>query len=248
MIATSSARSLERGIHVLNIMTGMGKVRAADILKRSDIPPASFFRILKVLVEYGLVSRYPDGKYALGTRTMMLGFHARENAASVRAVKPLLRELAMRTHLMAEFISASRWKLVTIESWVCESTPLEVASRPGYVIELDHLSAPGLCYLAFDVAFGLPRYLRKTTGMPQSSVEVLQTTCQRVRQKGYVWHTGTDGVARLSVPVFNRHDANNRRVRSTLNLVSTADELSAARASQLYRLLVKTSTQLADDL
>ena len=260
MIVDSKAPvpALERGLRVLALLAGPGAggARAADLASLARIPPASFFRILKALSDGGLIAQNPHtGLYHLGPCVMFLGFQARLRSPLVAAATPVLRELSSAAHHMTELTAAiGDWQLMMMETWQSERTSLSILARPGLLFPLNHLTAPGLCYLAFDESFGMRNYVRSAArsgarqrlGIAQGVPAALTADCERYRRMGYCWRPQPNGNTRVCAPLFD--PAHPRRMLAVLSIVCDSREFSLLRAAQWAPLLKSGAEKVLSNL
>lgn len=107
--ASSTMRSLERAIDVLEVLEEAGRsLRLADIAQRSSLHVATTQRILSVLESRGRVE-----KDALGYRAgvnLIFGANAYLTTSPlVAAARPVLQELAAETRLTSSLFVRSGW-------------------------------------------------------------------------------------------------------------------------------------------
>ncbi len=257
-----STSSLGRGYVVIEELANFGTRGASptDLLARLAIPRASLFRILRELLELGLVDQDPyNGRYGLGNRLLALGHKTRMTSPLVQAVRPLLQEIVQRTHQMGELaVAVGPWELLMVEVWQVEGTPLGLSSRAGLLFHLRHLNAPGLCYLSFEQERRLSTYLKKARTMAgrrelsigRAPTVHLAAECERWRRLGYTYRKqhGVDGInARLCVPVFTQH-LSQPRLLGTLGLAGDAGQMGAGRVPGWATLLKKQARRLEEAL
>jgi DNA-binding IclR family transcriptional regulator len=102
--ASSSAAVVAR---VLKLLTRYRLARATltQIALELAVPKSSCSRILKALVEEGLLAYDPATKlYSLGPYAIVIGSRASENVDYLKPVRTALQELALRTSLTAAWI------------------------------------------------------------------------------------------------------------------------------------------------
>ena len=248
--------NLMRGMRLLEDLAEQGRQGAfpIELLKRLKIPRASLFRVLKDLADQGVVEQDPhSGRYRLGRRLMTLGYRARLASPLVEAVQPILREIAGATHLMGELVVlGSPWRLLMVEVWQVEGTPLSMASRPGLFFPLRHLNAPGLCFLSFSGAHRLARYHKKAATeegrrelqLPRGVPTGLREECARWRRMGHTFKRQRQHM-RVSVPVFDPNDGG--RLLAALGVTGGWD-LGQARVAECALLLRSKARQLEANL
>ncbi|MCZ7645566.1 MAG: helix-turn-helix domain-containing protein [Planctomycetota bacterium] len=239
-----AAPALERGLAVLDALaTGFRDGASAEQLReRLGVPRASLYRVLKVLEVRRLVAQDArSGLYRLGRRTLELGYLARQSVPLVRAVQPLLSQLAQATHQMSEVcVAVGRWELLMLDVWLAEGTPVEVSARAGLLFGLNHQVAHGLVYLAFDAGRRVEEYIRlaaRPEGRSALRVERaapadLFEQLERARRRGWAALTYTGHKprrTRISVPVFDPRTPG--RLAAALGLVCAATAYTPLRAA-----------------
>lgn len=235
--------ALARSLQILARLeaAGIGGMGAHALQASLKIPRASLFRLLHTLAERDLISQDPyTGRYRLGMGLLKLGYAARRTSPLVMQAQATLHVLTRKTRLMSELAMAvGSWKLAMLDVWLAEGTPVKVQSRPGMQFELDHQTAHGLCYLAFDHAHRLDAFARaKLNGTaPEGLLEHLA----RGRAQGYAWFRqrgvgNRPGNARVAVPVIDPH-TKPRRLTATLALVCDSQEMTSLRAAQWAQIL-----------
>ncbi|MCW8129174.1 MAG: helix-turn-helix domain-containing protein [Planctomycetota bacterium] len=242
--------ALNRSLQLLARLdpAGASGLNARQLQAALGIPRASLFRLLNTLAQRGMVEQdLQTGRYRLGKGLMRLGFAARRASPLVDLSQEILRELALKTHLMSELAtSVGAWTLAMLDTWLSETTQPKVMARPGLTFQLDHGVAHGLCYLTFDHTQGLDRYLR---AQPYGETPAaLPEQVARWRSVGYAWARQKDfaakrGNARVAVPVFDPH-AKPRRLAGTLGLVCDNAEITPLRAAQWGQLLKEQARAL----
>ena len=256
--ATPAIPALERGIAILEMLTGPLRDGASrhDIQKQLAIPQASAYRLLKTLTEARLISEDAStGKFRLGARSMRLGFWARHVSPVVKAAQPLLRELSLLTHQMSTLVVHDhRWKLMVLETWQTEGTPLRVAARPGMFFGLDQSTAPGLCYLTFEPSLRAEKFLHQIASPERRALMDLQVeppdrgildVCQNFRGLGYALQTVNPGNSGLAVPVYDRR-AKSVRVAAALCIVCDAKFLTPRHVEKWSAAAHRYTKELED--
>ena len=240
---------LERGLKVLELLAlrpsqGMSN---RDFQSELRLPRVSLYRILRVLQEQNYVAQdAQSGRFRLGATALALGFKARFAVPQNQLIRPILRELALRTHQMAEAVtSTGYWRLITLDTWQSEQSPPHILSRPGMQDALKHVTAHGLCYLSFDGERRIGEYLVKAATaagreelqlraqVPAALIEQLKT----FKRLGYVWEKGSGrNIGRIAVPVY-KAESKTRRVHLSLGLACEVRHLTPAAIAQWSILL-----------
>ena len=88
-------QSLERALDVLGQLEGANKATLTELAQAVKCSSATCLRTLRVLEDYGLVRRLPDGRsYALGLRLVPLGAAASRRLDLMQELRPRLQPLA----------------------------------------------------------------------------------------------------------------------------------------------------------
>ena len=249
----SKVPALDRGIALLRHLRR--PLSAAELQRRLGIHRASVYRLLDVFLANGFVTQSPKtGFYALGPELMTLGYEGRVSSPLASAAKPLLKDISAATHHMSELaVYAGGWRLMMLDTWLVEGTPARIQSRAGMLIELHHLHAHGLCYLAFAPERRLDEYLRTAATkagrrelfLPSPVSPHLRAEIERWRTLGYAWRSRTQSLenARVSVPVFNRHERAKPLI-GMLGIVCDTKQMTALRAAETAALLKRKAVEL----
>lgn len=251
----SDAPALERGLQVLGVLAtaGIEGIRAAELYKRVGIPRSSLYRILKPLQDRGHVTQDPvSGQYRLGMGLLQLGFRARNAMPIVQAVRPILREISQATQQLSELaVNAGSWRLMMLEVWQATGTPLRIQSRPGLFFALDHTTAHGLVYLAFDGERRLTGFMRAVReARARKPGAGLRAACKRYRSQGYAskrqGHDAGNNI-RVAVPVYDPH-AGSERLAGSLGIACDTQDINALRAAEWAVLLRAGARRLEKEL
>jgi len=251
--------ALDRAMRLLQLLaqTPGGALRVSELQQKLNASRASFFRLLRMLSANGWIIQDPDtGAYRFGAAVMRLGFVARDTYPLAEHARPLLREIASATHQMSELIVAvGGWRLLTLEVWTAERTPLRFRARAGMEFFLNHLSAHGLVFLSCGNSRLLSEYERLAhtaagraqLGLP--AVVKLSDNCARWRKLGYAWLRQSQpvGNARLSVPVYDPH-SRTPSVLAALGVACPSDDIDGIRAARWAPLLSVLARKLEHNL
>jgi DNA-binding IclR family transcriptional regulator len=242
---------LERGLKILELLA----LRSSQGMSNGEFqaelrfPRVSLYRLLRVLQEHNyVVQDAQSGRFRLGTAALALGFKARFAVPHNELIRPVLRELAFRTHQMAEAVTASGyWRLITLDTWQSDQSPTHILSRPGMQDPLKHVTAHGLCYLCFDGERRIGEYVSKAaTVAGRGELEIrAQPTAALIEQLknfkvlGYVWEKGSGrNIGRIAVPVY-KTESTTRRLHFSLGLACEIRNLTPPIIAQ-WSILLKT--------
>lgn len=65
---TSLVRSLQRGLHIINVVAVRGPLHAKPVARAVGLSLPTTYHLLRTLVHAGYLSRLADGTYVLGER------------------------------------------------------------------------------------------------------------------------------------------------------------------------------------
>ncbi|HYF49434.1 MAG TPA: helix-turn-helix domain-containing protein [Planctomycetota bacterium] len=250
--------ALERALAILNYISEQRSHAASvpELAAALKIPTSSAYRIVDVLLDKRLVTEDPgSGLLMLGPGCMALGYVARNFSPVARAAQPVLRDLARDTHHMAEIaVRVGPWRLMRLEQWRTENTPVSFRGREGQLIPLNHDNAHGLCFLSFSPARVIgefraaaadtrfQKFLMRYTPIPDDLAE----RCARFREQGYARSNepNPETNVRVAVPLFDPHSSRSL-VAATLAVACHADELSDAKAARWAKALHLRAKALA---
>ena len=240
MRSETDVPALQRALQTLETVRAAGGEGLAprELLAQVSAPRASLYRILRELLDAGLLSQdAQSGRYRLGRQSIFLGFSARASDPLVHAAQPLLKTVTQQTHEMSELIvPVSASQLITLETWQAEQTPLRFRARAGMTFPLSHTTAHGLIFLSFGGERRFNEYLRTPLG--KMAPAGLAESCERWRKLGYAWlrQKAPLGNARLSVPVFDPR-SKTTRVAATLGIACDATHIDGLQAAKWAPIL-----------
>lgn len=183
-----SIPNLGKAICVLKLLASAGQgISAVQIEQALEIPRTTAFRILKTLIQEGIVDKKGTLFYA-GPGLLEIGLMALQKFQLRELAVPVLQELTAQTGLTSHLAVPSGWHSLLLE--VCDSAgPIRVASRPGTLAELN-CSATGKLFLTFFYAERLDEYCRivrpeRRTGNTKTTPQELRAMVQEVQSCGY---------------------------------------------------------------
>ncbi|WP_160573822.1 IclR family transcriptional regulator [Actinomadura physcomitrii] len=131
------APAVDLASRVLKLLSGH-RTSAATLSMISaelDAPKTSCLRVLRTLQAHDLVCYDPESRrYSLGSYAVVLGARAAENSAFLRALRPVIREAAIRTGWSSAVVQRSSDDLMMMYVAKCESprlprVPISIGSR-----------------------------------------------------------------------------------------------------------------------
>jgi DNA-binding IclR family transcriptional regulator len=222
----ANLQSVRRALRALELISE-GDCGVTELGRKLNVHKATASRLVATLAERGFVERDPvTEKYRLGFGLIALAGAAMGGNDLVRTARPIIEDLAERTHETVNLGVVSGDAVVYIDqvtgtrsivsvNWVGQRTPLHCTSN-GKVL-LASMSEPERARL---LKAGLPRLTPKTITDPK----VLRSQCTEIAARGYaqtmeeleeglnavaapIRGMGGDVVAALSVsgPAFRMH-------------------------------------------
>jgi DNA-binding IclR family transcriptional regulator len=189
-----ATNSLERGLAVLRMIgRKRGGLTHAEISHGLEIPKSTCTYILKRLEREGFVMRNKGtGRYRIGVDVLPLAHNALLEVGLVALAKPVLRELAKSTGLMAILGVRAGNRVIAIDCLdgaAFAYHPAEGATEPRPSGEPDgvgaeyslHSSAPGKVLLAYS----RQEYLANPGGAGAQPAEWQITELENIRDRGY---------------------------------------------------------------
>ena len=206
----SLAPALSRGLEVLDTLTrDPNGMTLAELSAKLHIPPASLWRISRVLMEKGFVV-FDNNKrtYRLGLKLMSMGDALVSDGHLKNLAREDLRKLATETGETVELAVRIRDELVIIDQ-VPGPGEVYLSSHPGGIISYLHATAPGKIYLAQLERKNLRRIidrigLHKLTKNTIDSIERLEKELEQVSVSGYAidMEEMKEGVSSAAAPVY----------------------------------------------
>lgn len=141
-------QSLARGIEVLHIVQGSGPIRLHDLHLKSGLPKATLLRILKTLMERGVVwQRMLDGAYLPSFSLVELAGYADREQALVEVASPVLERLTAEVEWPSTLAVPRLTYMEVLESNVSRSNFDHIRLGPvGFQVNILR-SASGRAYL-----------------------------------------------------------------------------------------------------
>lgn len=180
-------------------VVGLGR-----LVKRTQIPKATLYRLLCDLSNAGLLDHGPGG-YSLGTQLFELGNAVPRYKRFRRDAMPYLERLHQRTGETVHLAALERHHMVILDK-IHGSHRVRIPTAVGTRLPL-HSSALGKAALAYSSDDLLEKVLTsRLPGITQSTVcapGLLQKQLERVRRQGWATEAGEtiNGVGCLAVPV-----------------------------------------------
>jgi DNA-binding IclR family transcriptional regulator len=216
---SSAPPALNRGLDVLEILEDASEpVSHGELQRRSATPPASFGRILRLLVERGYVSREVDGGYTLGWRAGAMGLSAMQRTGVHSVCQPHLEEIARVTEESSEAVEFHGHEFLFVER-VESPRSVILRARPGRRHRGTDGNAIGLLMLAYGRAPAAKHSRASLDSIARAGfAELLQNNEEVYRGAAAVFDGGGECVGALCVaaPAFRVGKAEKKRYRSLL--------------------------------
>ncbi|MFE4664645.1 IclR family transcriptional regulator [Streptomyces sp. NPDC056716] len=198
---------LLRGLDILDCFDSRQPVLGVTtIAARTGLPPATVYRLLTTLREWGAVERVDRGRYRLGLKLWRLGSAAPQVRQLRDAALPFLEDLYEATHAVVHLAVRDGHDTLYIEK-ISGRGAVPVASCVGRRLPL-HATGPGKVLLAYGppgvfddlVAAGLDRLACGTITDPGE----LRRTLAAIRTTGHAVsrQEASDSTASVAAPVF----------------------------------------------
>ncbi len=202
----SSAPALEKGLKILERLSGGGPQKLESLSKDIGEPKASVLRYLDTLVSLGLAGRDPESKeYSVKVAMVRLDSAVREFSSKIQKLLDVLAEKTCRT---AEWYVSSDGKMSLTMRSEPEDAEIHVKAKIGFERELDGefeaVARIAISSLDMDVSGG--GYWVYRSGVRKS---ISGTMCGKIlesdRKNGYAMDLeyNPNGVRRYAAPVFN---------------------------------------------
>jgi DNA-binding IclR family transcriptional regulator len=93
--ATGLIRSVQRACALLDAFTRASpRLTLAELAERTKLPKPTTYRLAATLIECGLMTQHPDGRYGLGVRMIDIGSIARSDLDLIEVCGPVMERLA----------------------------------------------------------------------------------------------------------------------------------------------------------
>lgn len=241
METDSSIRAIARSIRVLQAINRADSLTVSEIAESSDIPYPTATRIIRTLVNLGMVEKEPARKRyrptAL-TQTLSCGFQNHDRLVSV--ARPHIVELTQRFGWPVS-IATRVGQVMVVRDSTSSMTPLTFTHYfPGWQVPII-TSASGRVYLAHtdaDLQNKLLEHLQ-ASGTPEDRLAVQEflkgRVADKIREKGYAavartpYSLNPGKTSSLAVPLFQGEE-----LLGSLAMVFFANSVSITDATANY--------------
>ena len=236
---TSNLRSVTRALRSLELIGEAGELGVTELGRRLGVHKATASRLAATLAERGFVERDPaTERYRLGFALVALAGSAMSNLDLVRTARPLLEELADRTHETVNLGVLSGDAVVYLDQ-VTGTRSVVTVNWVGRRTGL-HDTSNGKVLLAFaaeaDVDRILSRPLERATERTVTDPAELRAQLEVVRERGWAQTLEEleDGLNAVAAPV---HDADGTVV-AALSVSGPAFRMRSVDLPRIARLAV----------
>lgn len=235
-----SIQSVQVALRVLEeLANNRGPMGVTEIAHRIGTPKARVYRHLRTLLAQGYVEQDArTEKYRLGIKLYQLGRAAGDQIDLLTEARRFMQQLSDSLQLTVT-IGRPVDDGVFIVDMLRADTPLEISTRPGYVLPF-HASAQGKIALAFGAPGLCERVLAAPLERLNSETIVdparLRAEVNKARMSGWAVAPGEvlTGLNALAAPIFSADG----RLEATITVVGTVQGLPARpRREMIYETL-----------
>lgn len=176
----------------------------SQISRRTGMPVATCYRLLRDLAEWGAVARGEDGSYTVGPRIAQLGLLAPLERGLRQTAAPYMQDVLFATRQIVNLFILDGTEALLLDRIAGTRVGAPIA-RPGDRLPL-HTSAGGKVLLAHGPAELVDAAALRLTPETRQSIADrprLDEELERVRERGYATTEGehSSGAYGLAVPV-----------------------------------------------
>lgn len=236
-----------RGFQIAEFVSNAAKPVSLDaIAAATGIPKPSLHRLIKVLIEGGVLLREPDGKvYSVGVRLTAIAAAVMSHSALRDRRRTVLRALVDQIGETCNFTTLDGNEVIYVDR-VEAAWPLRLHLQPGSRVPI-HCTSSGKLFLAYmpagrrrQLLFSAP--LKRFTAKTITDPARLEEELRRIRKS----RIATDdegfiaGLISVAVPVLGR----NRRVIGTVAVHAPNARLSLKQALGHVGLLRRAASDV----
>ena len=244
-------RSLAHGLEILFLFdAATPHFTVPEISKQLRYSQSKTYRLVKTLIQYGLVQENPrTAHYSLGLDAMRVGLLAQKNFSLSQIAKPLMKELSLLTKETILLTAVSRTRVICLERVESEEQ-IRLSFEPGVRLPF-HCGASSKVLMAYlpeeewDSIIkkeGLKRYTPNTI----TRIDQLKAHLREIRKKGYAFSDRElDWDARaVGAPVF---DGSGKLVAG-LSVAGPVYRISKKRAGSLAQMVIQCAQEISRQL
>lgn len=243
-----TVKSLVKALSILEVLAEDENPapNLTQISRRLHLHISTVHRLLVNLVRQGFVEEAPSpGGYQLSYRVLRMGLRVLERLDFRRVAQPLLRELNAQTKETVHLAILQEGRAISIEKFHSPQ-PVGLDARLGGVMPL-HCTGVGKTLLAYQGEEYLDQIahspgLERFTAHTLVNLSQLRKELEHIREQGYAvdHEEAVEGLRCVAGPVFDHSG----RIVAAFSVAGPATRLTAARITDLARLVRETSRQI----
>lgn len=243
--------SIIKAVGILDLLKRHGKLSYAEMLKKTELPKSTLFKILSTLESEELVCKdLESGHYHLGVRLIEWGSGARSQLEIRKIARPFIKTLSDSQDCTVHLSVMTHDKVLPIESFESGSSYWHTFSFPGGVGIPAPLHATGagkaiLAYLSTEEIESIIRRkgLEKFTKTTISDPDRLRADLEEIRRRGYATTFGEhdDMVRSVAAPIFD-HEG---QVIASISALGPASRFTVERIPELAKLVVSAAREIS---
>jgi IclR family transcriptional regulator, KDG regulon repressor len=240
-----NVRAVERAIQILNSFDDEHPERGVtEISEVVDLHKATTHRILRTLLNYGLIDRSVDGqKYKLGIQLVDLGFKVTRRMDMHKEALPFLSQLAQQLDEAVDLSLLDQMQVLYIEM-IQSHHALTIAASVGRRLPV-YCTASGKVFLAHispdELKTLLEKPLTKFTNNTITDPHDLEMELKTIREKGFASDDEEYelGIRALAAPIYDQLG----KVVSAVSIPGPKSRITWDRLPEISTALIAT-TQL----
>lgn len=178
------------------------RLSLTELARRADLPVPTAHRLSAELVEWGALSRQPNGEYLIGRRLWDLGLLAPLQTGLRQAAEPFLHDIYAATLATVHLAVREGLEVLYLDRLAGHAS-VPIVSRVGSRLPL-HATGVGKVLLAYapaDVQRSVLGSLTRVTPYTITQPGLLHAQLARVRRDGFATTTEEMGLGACSVAV-----------------------------------------------
>ncbi|HQE25622.1 MAG TPA: IclR family transcriptional regulator [Candidatus Atribacteria bacterium] len=251
MSAKSSIGALEQAIKILEIVVFEGGhgITIKEISQKIDLHPSTIYRYLNTFLNYGYVSRAPNGGYKPGIKLVELGNYVLNGFDLREIAHPYLVKLVNEVNQTAHLAIREGNEALYIDKVEGPKT-LQMRSRVGMRIPL-YCTALGKVLLAYSSEEDIDRYLEEVELIPRTPNTIvspgkLKEELLSIRERGYALDNqeNEEGIICVGAPITDFSG----QVAAALSVSGFFKDFSSDKIPEILSSLQKTAASISQDL
>ena len=243
--------SIARAVKILEILQTEGDMSYIHLLKKTQLPKSTLFKILTTLEYLELVHKEKEtGRYQLGMKLIELGGSARNQLEIRDIARPFMKRLNKELDATVHLTVVAHGEVLPIETFESENWyrhHFRYSPAIGVPAPL-HCTAPGKVILAHLKQEEIEEIIRgkgleKYTENTIISREVLLKELEQIVEQGYAESNAEhDEIIRsVAAPIWN-HEG---RVIAALSVLGVTSKITPERIPKIARLVVQATKEIS---